>query len=191
MWLDPISNQTIATDAYTGVISQASLTESSWTLYADDAGTMSSTILQGPVSVTTGDLRRHTFTGLANNTPIWWSVTTKDAGLWSPVVSARTPVSFTPPATPVVTATPNNADGNLTVGITNPAPGAGEPAAAYNNIWIDDGDGKGEIRKATLLPTNTPWIYETPPSGFDGVTVGRVRVETVAVNGTTSEGFAS
>lgn len=188
--LDPISGQTIGTSSYTGVISDPTVDQSEWTLYADNGsgGIDTATVLQGPVTVSTGDVRSHTFTGLANNVPVWWSVRVKYQGLWSQPTQIRTPVSYTPPAAPTVTLTPDAPTGSLVVGITNPAPGAGVPATSYNNIYVDDGKGAGKERVATMLPTNTPWTYWLPVSLRDYT--GRLWVEAVATNGTTAEAVA-
>lgn len=46
--------------------------------------------------------------------------------------------------------------------------------------------GKSEERRATNVAANGTWRYWTPPDGFDGATVGHVRVVAVATNGTTA-----
>lgn len=184
---DPINGQTISTDSYTGVVSVPNADATEWTLCSDNNGVIdTSTIIQGPIVVSTGDIRSHTFTGLANNTPVWWSVRDRYQGLWSQPAQSRTPVSFTPPPVPVVTTMEDSAHGVMVVGIANPLPAGEQPGVAYNNVWIDDADGKGLIRKAVDLPTNTPWTYWLPPSGFDGATVGVIQVEAVGTNGTSS-----
>lgn len=184
---DPTNGQTISTDSYTGVVSVPNADATEWTLYGDNNGVIdTSTIIQGPIVVSTGDIRSHTFTGLANNTPVWWSVRDRYQGLWSQPAQSRTPVTFTPPPVPVVTTMEDSAHGVMVVGIANPLPAGEQPGVAYNNVWIDDADGKGLIRKAVDLPTNTPWTYWLPPSGFDGATVGVIQVEAVGTNGTSS-----
>lgn len=187
--IDPANGQTIPADSYTGVISAPTVDASEWTLYADDgAGNIdTATILHGPVTVTPadGDVRRYTFTGLANNVPVWWSVRTEDSGLWSaPTQDVRTPVSYAPPPAPTFTVDLDPASGSALISITNPAPAPGEPSVSYNDVYIDDGNGKGFERKVTLLQPNTAWRYWTPPSGFDPA--GNVRVTAVATNGTTA-----
>lgn len=66
-------------------------------------------------------------------------------GLWSPWAEVRVEVSYTVPATPVVSTTENDSNGNIVVSITNPTPGAGEPTVESNDI---------EKR----LTTEDPWI---------------------------------
>lgn len=106
----------------------------------------------------------------------------KKDGLWSAWVDVQVDVSYTPPPTPTFTVYPDSATGSLLVQITNPAPGSGDPAAAYNDVLVDDGD--GWERKVTAYPTNTGWRYWTPKSGRDYTAA--IRVVAVAANGTTS-----
>lgn len=109
-------------------------------------------------------------------------VRVKYAGLWSPWSTVAVDVSYTPPPVPLVVISSDPSTASLLFTITNPAPAGGDPAAAYNDIYVDDGT--GEERKATLQPTNTPWRYWTPVSGRDYA--NSVRVIAVAANGTTS-----
>lgn len=182
----PIAGETISTSSREYVISAPDVDASEWTLYADNNGTIdTSTILAGPVLKETGDLRRHTFTGLANNTAVWAQVEIKDGGLWSQPTQQRNPVAYSPPPAPTYTLLEDPAEGEIVVQINNPAPGTGEVATSYNDVFITD-PGKPEQRRATEIPANGAWTYQLPPSGFDGITTGSVRVEAVADNGTRS-----
>ena len=120
-----------------------------------------------------------------NNVTRTLQVRVKYQGLWSAWSSVTVTVSYTRPSTPTLTLTPNNATGTITVAITNPAPGGGVPATAYNEVYVTD-PGETEERRATMLAANATWTYWTPPSGFDGVSVGLIRVVAVATNGTTA-----
>lgn len=69
-----------------------------------------------------------------------WTVkitTANNEGLASTTVTQNFSVSFTPPATPTLVATPlpNPPDGFIRVVVTNPTPGGGQPAVASNEVW--------------------------------------------------------
>lgn len=190
VWLDPIDGQTITSASHTGVISVPSLTASEWTLYADSAGVIDTgTIVAGPVTRTTGNLREHEFSGLANDTPVWWSVRIEDGGLWTAPVRVRTPVSFTPPAEATVTVAESSTDGLVSVSWDNPTPGAGEPAAAYVDVDVRDLSGRDTYRPATgirLAHGKSPDSVLIDHLAASGINY-EYRVVTVADNGTTSE----
>lgn len=191
-WLDPIDGQTITSASHPGQISVADLDKSEWTLYADNAGVIdTTTVLQGPVLKTTGDLRTHEFTGLANNTPVWWSVRIEDGGLWTSPVQIRTPVAFTPPPTPTLLVAKSDAEGLVSVAVTNPA---GEPDAAYNDIYCRTADhsavtdphrpySETGTRIAALKPVNSTFLDWKPAGGV----AYEYRVVAVAANGTISD----
>lgn len=109
-------------------------------------------------------------------------VRVKDGGLWSDWVDVQVDVSYTEPPAPTFTVYPDPSTGSLLLMIVNPAPEEGDPAAAYNDVWVDDG--AGFERKATELATNSSWRYWTPVSGRDYA--ASIRVVAVAANGTTS-----
>lgn len=106
------------------------------------------------------------------------------AGLWSTWADSRVQVSYTPPATPTRALTAAASPPTVTVAITNPNPAGGQPAVAYNDVYVDDDDGNGFVRKATGLATNSTWVYRLPRSGVDYST--RIKVTAVATNGTTA-----
>jgi hypothetical protein len=80
----------------------------------------------------------------------------------------------------VVTLTTYTA--SIGVAITNPAPGAGEPAVAYNDVYLSAA-GVPEFRAATMVPANSTWRHWLP----DSDAVYTYRIVAVATNGTTSE----
>lgn len=187
-WMDPLNGQTLTADSYAGVISAPDVAESEWRLVADNAGSIDeSTILQGPVRKTVGDLRTHTFSGLANNTPIWWQARVKFNGLWSKWASVRTPVSFTPPPAPTFVLTPADDPPTILVDITNPTPGPSEPPVTHNEIYVTD-PGKSEERRADAVPPNGSWLYRTPAGDQAGGVdySGRIRVVAHGDNGTSA-----
>jgi len=132
----PTSGQTIGSDSFvfsgsytnpTGVVQKSFR----FRLY-NSAGT---TVLQDSGEVL-GYLNQYTFFGLANNTSyqIEFSVTSQDD------MSATSPkrsfsVSYTPPATPIVTATNDYSLARVIISWTNPAPSGGQPAAARNDVY--------------------------------------------------------
>ena len=184
----PIAGETIGTSSREYVISAPDVDASEWTLYADNAGVIdTSTVLAGPVLKETGDLRRHTFTGLANNTAVWAAVEIKDGGLWSQPTQQRNPVAYSPPPAPTYTLLEDPAEGEIVVQINNPAPGAGQVATSYNDVFITD-PGKAEERRATMVAVNGSWTYHLPVSGYayDGSDGSDIRVVAVAENGVTS-----
>lgn len=109
-------------------------------------------------------------------------VRVKFGGLWSDWASVQVDVSYTPPPTPTFAVYPDATTGSLLIMIANPEPVGDEPAAAYNDVYVDDG--AGEERKVTELATNTGWRHWTPVSGRDYA--GSIRVVAVAANGTTA-----
>lgn len=119
-------------------------------------------------------------------------VRVKDGGLWSDWVSVSGDVSYAPPPAPTFTAYPDPADASLLIMIANPDPGVGEPAAAYNDVYITDPQPDGvvaEVRQATAVATNSPWRYWTPVGSWD-YSGTRIRVVAVAANGTTASTVA-
>lgn len=140
------------------------------TVYEDSGEVVSATARSRAVTFATNDRYEHV------------QVRIKDNGLWSAWASVRVQVSWTPPPTPVVSLLADDDAGSLIVTVTNPAPGAGEPAVSYNDIFVDDGN--GEFRAATMVTPNTSWTYHLPVSGRDYA--GSVRVEAVADNGITA-----
>ena len=112
-------------------------------------------------------------------------VRVKDGGLWSPWSSNRVLINYTPPAAPLLNLTADDNTASILLSITNPTPTGGQPAVSYNDIYIDDGDGLGFVRRASLLQPNQAWTYWLPRSGFDYT--GKIFVRAIATTGATSD----
>lgn len=135
----------------------------------------------------TGEITDSSATSRTVNFPVngrteWIQFRVKNTGLWSAWDSEDVTVSFTPPSTPTVVLTPNNTTGVMTVAITNPGGGA---ALAYNEVWVDDGDGLGYTRRATGLAANATYTYRLPRSGRDYAS--RIFARAVATNSATAD----
>lgn len=176
--LAPISGATIGTSSVTVGISAADVDEAEYRLYADDAGSIDlTTQLQPAVTKTTGVLRSHTWTGLTNGVPVWLWVRIKHDGLWSVATTQRNPVSYTPPPSPTLVTTPAPDTATIGVQITNPAPGTGEPAVSYNDLFVrspaatPDADPyrpyPDGIRLATMQAPNALVTDELPAAGVE------------------------
>lgn len=117
-----------------------------------------------------------------NNRAEHIEIRVKVDGLWSEWDDVLVDVSYSPPPTPSRTLYADIATATILVVIDNPAPTGDDPAAVYNDIYVDDG--KGEQRRATSVSTNGSWRYMTPVSSRDYEL--SIRVVAVAANGTTS-----
>lgn len=152
---------------------------------ADNAGaTDTATVYWDSGAVTDTSARQLTVPFETNGRVEHLRVRAQYQGLWSNWSDVRVTVSYTPPAGHQIVLTPNNAAGLLTVGITNVAATGGQPAVAYNDVWVNDGPGTGFTRRATNVAPNAPWTHWTARSGWDYA--GNVRVVAVATNGTTT-----
>lgn len=92
--------------------------------------------------------------------------------LWSEWSSIEVAVDYTEPPTPTFALSTDPATGSLLVSVTNPAPAGEDPAAVYNDIYVDDG--AGEERRVHGVTPNTSWRYWLPVSGRDYSTAVRV-----------------
>lgn len=150
---------------------------------ADAAGTPNTGVVYFDTGEVTNPATRSLALDFATNSRTEHvQVRVKNDGLWSPWATVQVAVSYTPPPVPTFVLYPDPATASFQVSVTNPAPTGGDPAAIYNDIWVDDGN--GPERKATQLPTNTVWRYWTPRSGRDYTFA--IQVVAVAANGVTS-----
>ncbi|KEO81486.1 hypothetical protein [Tumebacillus flagellatus] len=165
----------ITTDSYTfqGVYTQAQgapeqtfrfrLLNASGTSVVQDSGDL------------VGTANTKTFSGLANGTTyqIEFSATSQD-GITATVKSTFS-VLYTPPATPIVTATACTITASVKVAWTNPAPTGSQPTVTRNDVY------RRKVGETTwrLVATGatTPYIDYTCPAGqheygVTGVTIG-------------------
>lgn len=129
--------------------------------------------------------RSHALTFPVNGRVEHIQVRARVGGVWSTWTSVRVTVNYDSPPTPTYAAVVDSNLEVIDITITNPAPGSGEVATGYNDIFIDDGDGKGWVRKATGLPVNGTWRYWTPRTRWDYN--GHIRVVAVGLNGATAQ----
>lgn len=133
--------------------------------------------------VVNASLRTHTTTFAENGRVEHVQVRVRLNGLWSPWASHRATVTYTPPATPAFFISVRAEVGAIDVICQNPVPTGGQPDVAYNEVWVDDGDGL--TLRATNLPPNTTWRYLTARSGVT-YSPTNVRVKAIGVNGSVS-----
>lgn len=123
-----------------------------------------------------------------NNRAEHVQVRIKDGGLWSTWDSVGGTVSYTRPPKPTFTTYTDPSTGSLLIMIATPEPLPGDPAAVSTRVYITEPLPSGQVveqRRAVDLPTNTAWRYWAPVGSWD-YTGGRIRVESVAANGTTA-----
>lgn len=106
-----------------------------------------------------------------------------NGGLWSTWAEVTGTVSWLAPPAPTFTLAADDANGALGISISNPAPSGEEPAASYNDVFVDDG--AGEFRMATNVAPNGSVTYWLPKSGRDYSAA--VRVRAIAENGVYSD----
>jgi hypothetical protein len=139
--------------------------------------------------------RAVSFGNIPNNVTRTAQVRVESGGLWSAYSAVTVTISYTPPAAPTLTLTPDDAAGTTTVGVANPTPGAGVPDAAYNDVYCRTAESSPVVdtyrpysdtgtRIATEQATNTAYVDRNPASS---PVVYEYRVVSVATNGTTSD----
>jgi len=182
-FLNPANGATIPSDRVTATVSSPRLDALDWRVLGDLNGQPDPTVVLN-VGATIEDptARSFTATGLPNSTVAHLQARQRDRGLWSPWADSRNPVSYTPPAVPLVAITPEPAQGRVLVAITNPARTGDQPAVVSHDVLVDDG--AGWQRRATNLQPGATWPYWRAVDGVDYST--RIRVVAIAANGTTS-----
>jgi hypothetical protein len=87
-------------------------------------------------------------------------------GLWSPWASHQVYVFFVGPPFPLIVLVPDDTTASILVGITNPAPGAQQPAAVANDVFRRFANQVGDgIRLAAGLAPGVDFTDRTPASG--------------------------
>jgi hypothetical protein len=102
---------------------------------------------------------------LSYSVKLW---TWNNEGLQSDPDTNSFTVTYTEPAVPALTVSPQPGLGVLRVKITNPTPGGGQPAVAYNEVWRLRTGGVGNgIRIATNVANNGSIDDWKVPHGVD------------------------
>lgn len=156
---DPASGGTVNTDPYTVAWSTPTQTAYQVRTVADSGGSPDT----GTIYTDTGEVTSTARSvSVAFATQQWEhvQVRVKSGGLWSSWASHRVNVSYTPPPTPTFTLTATNNPGNITVAITNPAPGAGEPDVTGNDIYRQTSGTDDGVRIAANVAPNGSYIDE-------------------------------
>lgn len=104
--------------------------------------------------------------------------------LLSPYATAKVTVSYTAPQTPTLVLTPTNATASIAVGITNPAPAAGEPAVVSHDLYRREGGAGDGVRIAAGLAPGATYTDRTPGHGVDY----SYRAVSLGDNGTSATG---
>ena len=133
-------------------------------------------------TVTDNATRSLPLTFATNNRAEHVQVRVRNNDVWSPWSSVSVLASYSPPAVPAFVLRPDAGAASLLIEITNPTPVDDQPAAIFNDVYIDDGD--GFQRRARVLPTNTPWTYRLPRSGRNYT--DSIRIYATAANGVTA-----
>lgn len=152
---------------------------------ADSAGNPDTATVyydSGVVESTTARTQALTFP--VNNRWEHIQVRIRDGGLWSTWASVRVNVAYTPPGVPTVVAAGNDSLGYISVAITNPAPGAGEPTVTQNYLYRrEDASGDG-IRIKTGIAASGTYNDHAVATGV----VYQYKAVAVGSNGTTRDG---
>lgn len=148
---DPINNQTIPVNTY--VVRWSAPDQDSYQVrrVADNAGSPDTgTVYYDSGEVVSTTARSKDLSFAVNNRYEHIQVRIKNDGLWSSWASVRVQISYTQPPVPTLILDNNDAAGRVEVDITNPAPGGGEPALVYNDLYRREVGGEW-IRIATAL----------------------------------------
>lgn len=184
----------ITSPAAGGTVATSSVT-AQWS-YSDPAGNQQATyqvILQDANNVILWDSGQQTDSQgnaraltvgytLANNTTYKLVVNVTNAkGIQATSATVTFSTSFTPPAVPTVTATPQN--GFIRLAVTNPTPSGSQPTVAYNDIYRREAGDSTWTRIATGLPNNGTYDDYAVASGKQY----QYKVTAVGNNGTSSD----
>lgn len=171
----PTDGGTVASASLTAVwtcTSQATyrveLLNSAGTVTLWDSGTLTSTSVRDQLIAYS----------LINGTAYKVRVTTTNAeGLTATPDTNSFTVTYTLPATPTVTVTPNNTTGVITVASAHPTPGGGQPTVTSAEVWVrcttarnypdlERPVGGAGIRVAAGLTPGASWIDRACSSGI-------------------------
>lgn len=172
-WTSPVNNATITTASQ--VFDWSSTSQDSYQVrkVADSSGVANtSTVYFDTGEVVDSAARTITLSFPVNSRTEHVQIRVKVSGLWSNWTDSIHPVSYTPPAAPLIVVSADNATASISVDVTQPTPGAGQPSVVSCDIWsivVDPvtgvADASTETRLATGLPANANWTYWFPASG--------------------------
>lgn len=90
---------------------------------------------------------------------------TNSQGITSAWADNSFSTSFTTPATPTIAVTPSNANANIQIAITNPAPIGSQPAVSYNDVYRRNTGTTTWTRIATNVANNGTYTDYATASG--------------------------
>lgn len=154
---DPLSGGTVNTNPYTVAWSTPVQTAYQVRTVADAAGSPDT----GTVYTDTGEITSTSRSASVAFATQQWEhvqVRVRSGGLWSSWASHRVNVSYTPPPTPTFTLTADSTVGSITVAITNPAPGAGEPDVTGNDVYRQTVGTSDGVRVAADVAPNGSYV---------------------------------
>lgn len=179
----PVNGSTIASNAAVATWTTPAQSDYQVRTVADAAGAPNTGVVYTDSGIITDAAARTRSLAFAvNNRFEHVQVRVRTNGLWSTWASVRVQISFTPPPVPTLVAAANGALGAIAVTITNPAPGGGEPALAYNDLYRRVAGVGAGVRIGTGLPSGV-FTDRTPASGVAYEYLARA----VATNGTTRD----
>lgn len=125
--------------------------------------------------VTDTDTRSIQVAYTTNNIVVHTQVRVEQNSLWSSWADVSDTVSYTPPAVPTLTVSPNSTGGTITISPTQPTPTGGEPTVTSIDIWCrtatDSPYGDPQrppttgVRIVAGIPPSTAWVDYAPASG--------------------------
>lgn len=143
---------------------------------ADNAGTANTaTVYYDSGQVVDANTRKLNVPFSTNNLTEHIQVRVEQNNLWSSWADITVHVSYSPPATPTLTATPDNATGAITITPSQPTPGSGQPTVNSIDIWCRTANSSavtdpqrpkttGTRLAAGVNPT-AAWVDYAPASG--------------------------
>lgn len=142
---DPANGSTVETDPHDVTWSTPNQDAYQLRRVADDAGSPDETTVYFDTgTVSSASTRTRSVDFPDNNQFEHIQVRVHYDGLWSTWTSVRVEVSYTPPAEPTLTVTPDDPAGAISVQATHPTPSASEPSVESVDFYRRDTDDTGD-----------------------------------------------
>lgn len=133
----PANGSTIGTQSGTVAWSAPSQADYQVRKVADNAGAAdTTTIYYDSGDVVSSTARNAALSYPVNNRYEHLQVRIKNAGLWSSWADVRVYVSYTPPATPTLTATADPLNGRIVITFSDPAPTGSQPTVSSHDVYV-------------------------------------------------------